>query len=269
MQNKVKHNFNRFAKTYDEFAIVQQEIAKRLHARLEIIHSKQPLSQQAPLLELGGGTGLLTKHLLTTYTQQQLTITDIANNALALNPATEKICLDSHYLPFKSHSFNTVLSNLMMQWCDIKIVSSEVNRVLNNNGVFLFSTFGPQTLIELKESWQSVDTKHHISDFIDMHNIGDILLGLGFKNVVVESEIITLTYEKVLDLLRDLKNIGAQNINAQNINKNNLRNMIQNYEKFRTNNKLPASYETIYAHGTKVDSAKKNDFSSQTIQIKR
>jgi malonyl-CoA O-methyltransferase len=159
--------------------------------------------------------------------------------------------LDSHELPLKENSFEIVISNLMMQWCDIEQITKEASKVLKNDGLFLFSTFGPQTLIELGESWSKVDNNQHISTFMDMHDIGDKMLGLGFKNVVVESEIITLTYEKVMDLLIDLKNIGAQNINSKNISKSNLSQMIKNYEKFRTSGKLPATYEVIYAHGFK------------------
>jgi malonyl-CoA O-methyltransferase len=251
LQNKVSHNFNRFAKTYDEFAVVQKEIAKRLFNRLEIINSKLQNNLEHNILELGSGTGILSKLLLNKYQAKQIIATDFANQSLTLNPLPNKICLDSHELPVKENSFEIVISNLMMQWCDIEQITKEASKVLKNDGLFLFSTFGPQTLIELGESWSKVDNNQHISTFMDMHDIGDKMLGLGFKNVVVESEIITLTYEKVMDLLIDLKNIGAQNINSKNISKSNLSQMIKNYEKFRTSGKLPATYEVIYAHGFK------------------
>jgi malonyl-CoA O-methyltransferase len=250
LNNKVKHNFNRFAHHYDEFAVVQEEIAKRLFSRLEIITSKQEISSQTPILELGSGTGLLSKKLLKKYSQNDIIASDIAHNSLALNPTQNKLALDAHNLPF-NNSFNSIMSNLMMQWCDVKCVAQKSIKSLQPNGLFLFSTFGPQTLIELKESWRGVDNHHHVHDFIDMHDIGDTLLEVGLRGVVVESEIITLTYEKVMDLLLDLKYIGAQNIQSQPISKSTLQQMINNYEQFRIHGKLPASYEVIYAHGFK------------------
>lgn len=248
--NKVQHNFNRFATSYDEFAIVQEEVAKRLCNRLEIIHSKQNLDAQIPVLELGAGTGLLSKKLLKKYQQHDIIASDIAQHTLLINPAQNKLTLNSHNLPF-NNNFNTIISNLMMQWCNLDEVITEAITSLKSEGLLLFSTFGPQTLIELKESWQGVDNNQHISDFVDMHNIGDKMLGLGLKNVVVESEIITLTYEKVMDILLDLKNIGAQNIHSKPISKSSFKQMIANYEQFRAAGKLPVSYEIIYAHGFK------------------
>jgi len=254
---KIQNNFNRFAGSYDKYAIVQKEIAKRLYKKLSIIN---PLSNL--VLELGAGTGLLSDIINENNLKNKLITTDFALNSLSINNDKNSICLDSHYLPFKPKIANIVISNLMMQWCNLEAVALEAQRVLTNDGLFIFSTFGPQTLTELKQSWSEVDNKTHANNFMDMHDIGDKLLALGFSGVVVESEIITLTYEKAMDILLDLKNIGAQNINAKNITKSNLKSMFKNYEKFRTNGKLPISYEVIYAHGFKKSP---NKFNTQTI----
>jgi malonyl-CoA O-methyltransferase len=74
--------------------------------------------------------------------------------------------------------------------------------VLKNNGLILFSTFGPNTLKELKKSWAVVDNKPHVNTFADMHDIGDQLLQSGFQSPVMEMETLTLTYQSVTDLLR-------------------------------------------------------------------
>lgn len=243
---KIQNNFNRFAVSYDKHAIVQNEIAKRLSQKLNAINPAQ-----FPILELGAGTGLLSNLLNCKYLDNQLITTDFAKKSLDINQNKNSICLDSQYLPFKSQTFGVVISNLMMQWCNLEAVISESNKVLKGDGLFIFSSFGPQTLIELKQSWSGIDNNTHINNFMDMHDIGDKLLAAGLTGVVVESEIITLTYEKVMDILLDLKHIGAQNINANSISKSSLQAMFKNYEKFRSNGKLPVSYEVIYAHGFK------------------
>lgn len=242
--NIIQANFNRFAQSYDDSAIVQKEVAKRLFLRLDTINPKA-----SKILELGAGTGIFTNFLLKKYQQEQLYVLDFAKNSLILNNANNKICANACNIPFKNDSFDIIVSNLMLQWCfDIKQLLTECMRVLKPNGLFLFTTFGPLTLNELKQSWSQVDKNIHTNQFEDMHNLGDILQQQNFEGVVMEAETITLTYEKVMDLLQDLKNIGAQNTSAKPSSKAKLRQMINAYENHRFNGKLPASYEVIYGH---------------------
>jgi malonyl-CoA O-methyltransferase len=148
-----------------------------------------------------------------------------------------------------------VISSLMMQWCpDLKQLFSEIHRVLKNDGLILFSTFGPDTLKELKKSWSVVDSDTHVNTFTDMHDIGDQMLGAGFQSPVMEMETLTLTYQTVTDLLRDLKAIGAQTVNTRSkslMGKDKFQLMIKMYESYRKDGKLPATYEVIYGHAWK------------------
>ena len=140
----------------------------------------------------------------------------------------------------------------MMQWCDdLNQLFCEIHRVLKNDGLFLFSTFGPDTLKELKKSWSVVDDQTHVNTFTDMHDIGDQLLTNGFLSPVMEMEKITLTYQTVTDLLRDLKAIGAQSVGQRSkslTGKDKFQLMVKMYESYRADGKLPATYEVIYGH---------------------
>jgi malonyl-CoA O-methyltransferase len=148
-----------------------------------------------------------------------------------------------------------VISSLMMQWCpDLKQLFSEIHRVLKNDGLILFSTFGPDTLKELKNSWSVVDSEAHVNTFTDMHDIGDQMLDCGFQSPVMEMETLTLTYQTVTDLLRDLKAIGAQTVSTRSkslMGKDKFQLMIKMYESYRKDGKLPATYEVIYGHAWK------------------
>jgi malonyl-CoA O-methyltransferase len=84
---------------------------------------------------------------------------------------------DANHLPLSNNCVDIIISNLMMQWCgNLNQLFSECHRVLKNDGLILFSTFGPDTLKELKKSWAVVDNQTHVNSFIDMHDIGDQLL---------------------------------------------------------------------------------------------
>jgi malonyl-CoA O-methyltransferase len=95
-----------------------------------------------------------------------------------------------------------------------------------------------------------------VSRFIDMHDIGDALTRAGFSAPVLDVEHYTLTYDDAKSVMKDLKSIGAHNATAGRARglqgKGFLQNLTQNYEQFRTNNKLPATFEVIYGHAWKA-----------------
>ncbi len=245
--SQIKIAFNAAADRYHQMAVLQKEIARRVNEKLNVI-----ATQPAVIIELGAGTGLLSQHLKTRYPKAQLICLDFAKFALAHNSATHKICADAYQLPFRDQSADVIISSLMMQWCpDLDTLLQESFRVLKNDGLLLFSTFGPDTLKELKKSWAALDNQAHVNHFSDMHIIGDKLLQTGFQNPVMEMEILTLTYQNVIDLMRDLKSIGAQTVNnrAKTLTgKTKFQQMIQFYECYRKDGKLPATYEVIYGH---------------------
>jgi malonyl-CoA O-methyltransferase len=145
-----------------------------------------------------------------------------------------------------------LFSSLMLQWCnDPDRVLRECRRVLRPGGVLHFSTLGPDTLIELRRSWQAADPVHaHVSRFIDMHDLGDALGRAGFAEPVLDVERITLTYDDARDLMRDLKAIGAHNATAGRARgltgRQTLARMLAAYEGYRRDGKLPATYEVVF-----------------------
>jgi len=248
--SQVRSAFNKASSNYDEHAFLQKEIASRLDAKLEVISGKSDV-----ILDLGAGTGLLSKQLSKRFPSSQLICLDFAQASLKHNPSNNKLCADAYQLPLADNSVDMVISSLMMQWCpDLKQLFSEIHRVLKNDGLILFSTFGPDTLKELKKSWSVVDSETHVNTFTDMHDIGDQMLGAGFQSPVMEMEKLTLTYQTVTDLLRDLKAIGAQTVNTRSkflMGKDKFQLMIKMYEFYRKDGKLPATYEVIYGHAWK------------------
>lgn len=253
---KRRSSFEKSADTYDLAAVLQREIGGRLLQRLDYV-KLDPVR----VLDLGAGTGYITKALLQRYPKAHLIAVDIALNMLKKTAKhgswlrkPSVICASAESLPFQTDSFDLVISNLMFQWCeDLPLVFSGINRILTSNSLFTFSTFGPDTLRELRLSWNEVDGYGHTSLFVDMHDVGDALMQAGFQQPVVDMETMTVTYPTLLALMKDLKNIGASNASVDRnrglTGRGAFKALEKAYEPFKTDDGLyPLTYEVIYGH---------------------
>ena len=253
--NAIRRSFDRAASSYDQHAVLQREVEKRLLERIE----SQRL-EPAVILDMGCGTGSAS-HLLATRFQRAKVIaldwapamldkvvikTDMQSSS-DLNP----LCADMHCLPFASRSVDLVFSNLALQWSyDLPAIFREFRRVMTTDAMLVFSSFGPDTLLELKQAWRSVDDLPHVNDFPDMHDIGDELLAAGFREPVMDAERLLLDYPDVKALMCELKGLGEQNVASNRLRgltgKNRMQRVLTAYEKFRRNDRYPASFEVVY-----------------------
>ena len=151
------------------------------------------------------------------------------------------------------NSAELIFSSLMLQWCnDLDAVFVRIKSTLKKQGLFLFATLGPDTLKELRTSCAAADDVVHVNTFIDMHDVGDALVRAGFVEPVMDVENIIMTYDDCSSLMKDLKTLGANNVDAERhkglTGKSKIKNMIASYENFRSNGRLPATYEVVYGH---------------------
>jgi malonyl-CoA O-methyltransferase len=254
---RVRASFNRAAQTYDAAAVLQKLVRDEMFDRLDLIK----LSPKK-VLDAGCGTGHASFSLQKRFRLAQVFSLDLALGMLEKTykeqPLFSKlfgqkrlICADIENLPVASDSMDLVWSNLALQWCnDLDKSFTEISRVLKPNSLFIFSTFGPDTLKELRAASNNGST--HVSRFIDMHDIGDALTRNGFNAPVLDVERYTLTYDDVKGVMADLKAIGAHNATQGRsrglAGKGFLSNLMAKYEQFRVDGKLPATFEVIYGH---------------------
>ncbi len=259
----VAYSFSKAAPTYDAHAFLQRKIGQRLLERLSYIRV-----QPRRLCDLGTGTGFFAQKLLELYPQSSVTGIDLAPGMITYaqktRPATiQFLCHDAQALPLTKESFDLIFSNGMLQWCtDIRQVLRECHRLLSPSGLLLFSTFGPDTLKEIRACWQSIDTQPHTLSFADMHDYGDALLALDFQDPVMDCEHLTISYPNPRQLLSDLKKLGAHNLHEQRARglqgKTRFQNFLKQYEAYKTlEGFFPATYEIIYGLAWKSRDASK------------
>jgi malonyl-CoA O-methyltransferase len=214
--------------------------------------------EPAVVLDLGAGTGHASLALKRRFRASQVVALDLAEGMLreagsrqTLLRRFRRVCAHAAALPLREASVDLVFSNLMLLWCtDPDAVFRECRRVLRPGGLLTFTTFGPDTLVELRRAWAAADRHTHVNRFIDMHDLGDALLRAGLVEPVMDVERYTLTYAEVRDLMRDLKAIGAHNANAGRprglTGKGALTRMTAAYETLRRDGRLPATQEVVF-----------------------
>lgn len=255
----VRMHFDRAAASYDDAAILQQEVCTRMLERLEYMRIKPSI-----ILDVGVGTGFSIPGLFALYPQAKLLALDLSQQMLQRTANRLKwyqrpfrrlytICGDAEHLPLADQSVDMIFSSLTLQWCtDLENTFAEFRRVLRPGGMLLFSTFGPDTLRELRASWAHVDDHAHVSPFYDMHDLGDALVRARMAEPVMDVDRFTLTYPDVMALLGDLKKIGATNAMQTRYpgltGKKRWQAFQDAYETYRNGDLLPATYEVVYGH---------------------
>lgn len=260
---RAREDFNGAARAYEDSAVLQRKVSDRLLERLELIAMKP-----GRVLDLGSGTGTSAGKLAQLYRRTRIIQADFAIKMLSMarrrtSPIFSRhsfVCAEGERLPLADACIDLVFSSLMLQWCSEPAqVFQEACRILTPGGLFMFSSLGPDTLHELRDSWRAVDNAIHVNAFIDMHDLGDVLIHSGFEHPVMEMEYFVLTYADVFALMRDLKQLGANNVNLGRrhtlTGKSRLEAMIAEYEKIRREGKLPSTYEVIYGHAWKRNQA--------------
>jgi len=252
--------FSQAAERYDEVAVLQREIGQRLVERLELM-----LIEPKVILDIGSGTGVATAELSKRYKKAQILALDFAFPMLLKTRKRGSwlrrprcVCADLEQLPFADSSVDLIYSNAALQWSnDLEHTFSEFMRVLRPGGLVAFTTFGPDTLKELRQAWSEADGGSHVSQFLDMHDVGDALVRSSFAEPVIDVDRMVLTYDRVDGLMQDLKVLGAHNVNRDRsrglTGKSMMSAMRESYEQFRRDGKLPASYEVIYGHAWAPD----------------
>jgi malonyl-CoA O-methyltransferase len=252
-RQRIRGAFSRAADHYDEVAVLQQEVARRLLDRLALvrIHPQR-------VADLGTGTGQCAAGLLERYPQAGLVGVDFALPMLGVaagrTPQLMPVAADIEQLPLAGGSVDLLLSSLTLQWCNSHgKLFRELLRVAAPGALLMFTTFGPDTLTELRSAWQMVDREPHVNRFVDMHDLGDSLLASGWSDPVLDRQLITLTYGEVRGLLHDLRGMGADTVLERTGGgglggRRRLLEMESAYESFRQQGRLPATFEVIFGH---------------------
>ena len=255
-RRRLRHSFGRAAAGYSDVAVLQREVESRLLEQLDALGDRQPLR----ILDVGSGPGRASGVMKGRWRKADVIALDIALPMLRQVPRNtrfwrpvRRVCGEASQLPFTDGSVDVIFSNLCLQWVpDLPQALSEFRRVLREGGLLLFSTFGPDTLVELREAYLQAGERHPpLSPFAAIQQVGDAMISAGFRNPVLERDLFKLDYGSVMDLLRELRAIGAGDARVQRPRglggRSRQKNMIEAYEALRADGRLPSTWEVITA----------------------
>lgn len=268
----LRRNASRAAATFAEGDVLHREVARRMRERLDLVK----LSPQR-LLDAGCAIGGSLPLLADRFPGARQVAVDFAEPMVrraapplgwfgrTFRSGALGVCSDLASLPFRHGTFDLVWSNLALHWLDDPAPAMrEANRVLSVGGLLTFSLLGPDSLKELRASWAAADGPDggigskawHVKQFIDLHDIGDVLVHCGFAEPVMDMEVITLTYEHLDGLVRDLRTTGSSNAMVARPRSLSGRATVARlhaaYDRERRDGRLPATFEVVYGHAWKV-----------------
>lgn len=228
----------RFAKnldTYNDNAKIQKKMAERLLSFLD-------RKDFDDILEIGCGTGFLTQLVNEKFSFKTYTANDIVESCekyvKEINPKINFIPADIEKAVENSDKkYDLIISNAAFQWVEnlesfIKLLVSK----LNDGGVLLFSTFGPENFREVNFVLGKT------LPYYSANELQEIIK--DYKNIV-EQEMHVMAFKTPKDILKHIKSTGVNALEMVSWTKTDMQKFENGYNNFCSG--IPTlTYHPIY-----------------------
>ncbi|HUS96443.1 MAG TPA: methyltransferase domain-containing protein [Hyphomicrobiaceae bacterium] len=172
------------------------------------------------------------------------------------------VMADEEALPFANESFDLIVSGLSLQFVnDLPGALIQIRKALKPDGVFLGAMLGGATLHELRavftdaELEMSGGASPRVAPFADVRDLGSLLQRAGLALPVADADTLTVTYRGMLELVRELRAMGAGNVLASRLKAPMRRQLLWRAaeiyaERFgMSDGRIPATFEVITMTG--------------------
>ena len=255
----MRGDFASAAASYDSAAVLAREVGARMAQRLDLVK----IDPQR-VADIGCATGDGIRELQRRYPKAEALALDFALPMLqavrertprmqrVLRRGPRLVTGDVRALPLAAGSLGLAWSNLMLHWLDDPAPAfRELNRVLEVGGLLCFAALGPDTLKELRLAALNVGVGDTARRFLDMHDLGDMLVGAGFGDPVMDMEMIALSYGSPRGLLADQRRLGVRDALLGQHAWPVWRRVFAAWPR-DAGGRFPASFEIVYGHAWKA-----------------
>jgi malonyl-CoA O-methyltransferase len=251
----VRRRFDRAAQGFDDADFVHTVTRDGLFARLA-----PAIIDADVVVDLGCATGSAIPILTKRFRGAKIVAVDLSGPMLERCRAkqgwlsrTSVLQADASALPFADQSIDVVFANLLLPWInEPEQVTREVSRVLREDGLFVFATLGPDSLLEIRNAWTAVDDRSHVNRFLDMHDVGDLMVRAGLRDPVLDVDRLSVSYDDADALFRDLTAVGARNSlqyrNSALVGKRRFEAMRDRLENATADGGISLNLELVYGH---------------------
>ncbi|MEN9879445.1 MAG: malonyl-[acyl-carrier protein] O-methyltransferase [Pseudomonadota bacterium] len=269
--DKIRRAFDRVAPDFAANDFFYREMARRMDERLAMVRITP-----ARILDAGCALGADRLSLQKRYPDAAWIGVDQSGLMLTQGQLTEqaawgfmrrlfhggrraqsaRIAANMGQLPIAGQSIDLIWSNAAVHWLNqLPEAFKEFNRVLSVGGLLMFSTFGPDTLKQLRHAMGLVGRLSRIHDFTDMHDVGDMLVHAGFSDPVMDMETLTLTYADPWQALRELQRAGSVSANSMSpcglTTKQFWHQVFAHWQK-DAQGRYPLTFELVQGHAWKM-----------------
>lgn len=240
-------SFDRASAHFDGAAVVVDAIRERLLERLALINHEPEW-----VLDLGAATGRGVRGLGKRYPKARVLALDRSAKMLrrCRGPWYRRgrplaVVGDATRLPLASASVDMVFANLTLSIADPAACVRETARVLAPGGLFAFASLGPESFRELR-----IAAAADGSPFLDMHIVGDALVGAGLGDPVLDVDRIDVTYPSLEALLLELRHLGVLPASSRPGlgGRRRLATIAANYPNTAPDGRLNVSLELVFGH---------------------
>ena len=251
----MRRRFDRAAATFDGADFVHRHAAAGLYERMSPM-----LVKVARILDAGAAKGSASRELARRYRGSHVISLDhspamlkAAKTGRSRFARVSELQADATALPLQPGSIDLAFANMLLPWIDdFGRLFAEINRVLRKDGLFVFSTLGPDALRELRQAWAEVDSGEHVNAFMDMHDVGDALIKEGMRDPVLDVDYLTVTYRDADALIGDLTLVGGRNSLTERrrtlTGKRRFEDMKRSLNAFRGDGLLACRLELVFGH---------------------
>lgn len=249
-QAAVRATYDRHAARYDRHAALEAEVCARLLDRVAFRRAEPEV-----VVDLGCGTGTALRTLKKTFRKAQVVGLDLSPGMLErarrqsrLTRPVRLVEADMAALPFRSRSVDLVVSNLALPWLERwDRVFEDVTRVLKPGGMFLFSMLGAGSLPQLASALADAVPGVPAPAFPDILVVGDALTSAGFREPVMDVDLLTLDYPGLAELAQELEVTGSSLlIGAWPRIRSDLEALAGHWDRAHETRRFPLSFEIVY-----------------------